>query len=459
MMIEQILVIIIFLLNIGLLLYFVVKKPYFRVNLFSKEIIVESYAIIVVIGPVILLLFGLIDFSQILGGLFSDSGAQPFGILILFLSMVFLSLYLDNVGFLEYCAKIALKHSGNSGKKLFVSLYILVAFLTILTSNDIIILTITPFIYYFAKHSGIDPKPFLFMEFFVANTWSIMLQIGNPTNIYITDSFGILFFDYIFKMFFPSLFGGIVNFLVLYFLFKKSFDVSIKVDPNMNPIDSITDKVGAIIGISILSLCIMCLSIAPYLGISMWIISLFFMLLLILILSIRALFRNVVCKKKIDFSIIMKTFSRMPFSVIPFVLSFFVLVIAFTTYGISEMIASSLGSVSVGLLGFIFVYGFISAISCNFLNNIPMSVLFSQVLTFVPVGFLLPSAYSVIVGSNLGANITPIGALAGIMWFNILKNKGYEIKFYEFFVYGAIVTLLTLVTVLSVLFIEFRLFG
>ena len=52
-----------------------------------------------------------------------------------------------------------------------------------MTSNDIVILTLTPIIAYFCKYTGSDPLPFLFVQFFSSNIWSIILIIGNPTNI------------------------------------------------------------------------------------------------------------------------------------------------------------------------------------------------------------------------------------------------------------------------------------
>lgn len=59
----------------------------------------------------------------------------------------------------------------------------MVAILTIFTSNDIVILTFTPFICYFSKNAKINPIPYLVAEF-AATTYSMMLIIGNPTNIY-----------------------------------------------------------------------------------------------------------------------------------------------------------------------------------------------------------------------------------------------------------------------------------
>ena len=57
-------------------------------------------------------------------------------------------------------------------------------------------------------------------------------------------------------------------------------------------------------------------------------------------------------------------------------------------------------------------FGVLSALSANLLNNIPMSVLFESIIG----GDSVPALYGAIIGSNVGAFITPVGALAGIMW-------------------------------------------
>ena len=116
---------------------------------------------------------------------------------------------------------LAQKRARSSQKALFLYLYITVAVLTVFTSNDIIILTFTPFICYFAKHAGISPIPYLVAEFAAANTWSMALIIGNPTNIYIASSFNIGFFEYMRVMLLPTLAAGLVSFTVLYIIFHK----------------------------------------------------------------------------------------------------------------------------------------------------------------------------------------------------------------------------------------------
>ena len=52
--------------------------------------------------------------------------------------------------------------------------------------------------------------PYLVGEFVAANTWSMMLVIGNPTNIYLASACGIEFGEYVSVMWLPTLLAGLV---------------------------------------------------------------------------------------------------------------------------------------------------------------------------------------------------------------------------------------------------------
>ena len=84
--------------------------------------------------------------------------------------------------------------------------------------------------------------------------------------------------------------------------------------------------------------------------------------------------------------------------------------------------------------------------SANLINNIPMSVLFGGV---IESGIATNAKiYATIVGSNLGAYLTPVGALAGIMWTGLLRTHEVEFSFKKFIVYGVIVAVPALLAAL-----------
>ena len=81
-----------------------------------------------------------------------------------------------------------------------------------------------------------------------------------------------------------------------------------------------------------------------------------------------------------------------------------------------------------------------------------MSVLFCPIIAPLSGVAQMQAVYGAIVGSNLGAFLTPIGALAGIMWMSMLKKHGVKFSYLSFVKYCALVAVIALVTCLGVLY-------
>ena len=61
------------------------------------------------------------------------------------------------------------------------------------------------------------------------------------------------------------------------------------------------------------------------------------------------------------------------------------------------------------------------------------------------------AVYATVIGSNLGACLTPIGALAGIMWSSILKDHNLKFGYLDFLKIGVMITIPALVSALLTL--------
>ena len=217
------------------------------------KIKIGAYWIVAVCGAAALLIANLTPIDHIWRELNGDTAVNPVKILVLFFSMTLLSVFLDEVGFFRYLAKKAAASAGRDQRRLFILLYILTTALTVFTSNDIIILTLTPFICFFCKHTNIDPVPYLVSEFAVANTWSMLLIIGNPTNIYLATSANIGFAEYTKVMFLPTVAAGAVEFILIYLLFRKKLKTELQPEKDGFAIKSRSELTT---GLAHLSLCL-----------------------------------------------------------------------------------------------------------------------------------------------------------------------------------------------------------
>ena len=416
----------IFLITCAALITLVFAKP--SVMIGGKKISIFWLAPLA--GAVVLTVGGYISPAEIATGLTAAGDVNPLKILLLFFSMTMMSVYLDEIGFFRLLAHKVLARARGSQTTLFFLLYALVSVLTVFTSNDIIVLTFTPFICHFAKSARIDPLPYLVSEFVAANTWSMALIIGNPTNIYLMSGTGVSFPAYTARMILPTLLAGLVSLGVLYLLFRKKLK-----DP-LNPEESPAPRVDLpteVVGLCHLGGCILLLSVSSFMDLPMWLITCLFFVSLIVFTMAISFFR-----RRAPF-LIARCIIRAPWDLAPFVISMFILVLALDKYGITAALGGFLSRPDT-LGGTVASFGVSSFFAANIVNNIPMSVLYSSVIGGMGSGALTTAAlFAAVIGSNLGAFFTPTGALAGIMWTGQLHDHGVPFSFVRFVRYGATV--------------------
>lgn len=425
----------------GLTCCLMILSVLFYPQISFRKIRIDSYWLITLIGAVFLFIFKQVDWSTFSSVLLSDDAINPLKILVLFISMTLLSIYLDHFGFFRYLANATLRRAHTSQTKLFLYLYLTVSILTVFSSNDIIILSFTPFICFFAKNANINPLPYLAAEFVAANTWSMALIIGNPTNIYLATAHKVAFLDYMKVMMLPTVAAGITAFLLLYVMFRKQLQAPIsgKAEDIV-----IKDKMRLAIGLLHLGICTIILVISSYIDVEMWKVAFFSALSLFLCASVVSALRGEVAVG------LTACLRRAPWQLIPFVLSMFVLTISLKENGFTALFAELLGEKYP-----IASYGIASFFTANIINNIPMSVLFCSVIENLPAVLQLKAMYASVIASNLGAFFSPIGALAGIMWMSILKDHGLHFGYGQFLKIGFSIALPTLVISLLVLQLMF----
>ncbi len=407
----------------------IIKFPTLKIKFFSMD----SFYLPILFIAILFLILPLFDKTDLFAVLFSNSSLNPIKILILFISVSFLSIVLDEVGFFNFIASIFINKFKSSQFKLFIILYFIISILTIFTSNDIVILTFTPFILYFAKKGNINPIPYLVMEFVAANTYSMVLSIGNPTNIYLSSVYSIPFLDYFIHMLIPTILCGTTSFITLFLLFKNKLKKPITLFEFKT--SQLKNKKLCVISLIHLLLTTLLLAISTYIHLDMWIICLSFAISLLLILIIYSL-------KSKNYYFIKSSIRRVPYSLIPFVLSMFVIIMALDSFDIFKNISTFFTSITNPKTESI-LYLTSSTISSNLINNIPMTLAYGSILSNTNQ---LNLVYATIIGSNIGALLTPVGSLAGIMWLKLLKVNHIKYSFLDFMRNGILLLLLPLIS-------------
>jgi Na+/H+ antiporter NhaD/arsenite permease-like protein len=104
-----------------------------------------------------------------------------------------------------------------------------------------------------------------------------------------------------------------------------------------------------------------------------------------------------------------------------------------------DAFASGIGSQSQSLAAGVFLMGWLAVFLCNVINNQPLTILLTRVCLNSNYTSRVPSPlvqqaslFALVIASNVGAMFTIIGALAGIMWANIIRSKGVVMTYTMF---------------------------
>lgn len=205
---------------------------------------------------------------------------KPYNILILFFSLAYMSITLDISGVLQAAAFWVSNKGGSNGWKLFFYFYVMLTLLSVVIGNDPVILSGTVFLVYYTEILKLNPVAWLIAEFAAANTASMVLFVGNPTNVVICEGFGVNNVAYSAYTIFPFLACSVFCFVALAFQFrdKKHVPKRLEKTEKLNPRSVLHDPVGALVGSLLLGSCLVVIIIVSFFGVDVWKISLPFAL-------------------------------------------------------------------------------------------------------------------------------------------------------------------------------------
>lgn len=404
----------------------------------SKKI--DTYWLITLLGAILILLTHISTDGDILKLFIENNSTNPFKIMVLFLSLTFISKFLDSVGLFDYLATRVGRIGKGNQFILFTVFYFLISFLTILTNNDIIII-VTPIIIYFARACKTKALPYLMMVCFVLNTLSTTFLTTNVSNLYLGSFFDITYFDYLKKLTPVSLILMLVLYVILILVFYK--DLKVKIDTNVEK-KPIKNKFLLIVGLTSLALTTILLILSSFINIEMYIITLVFALLDLII----AIIYTFSFKKEKEYFI--KPLKSLPYDFIPFLVSMFIIISSLNETPLLSSVSSLIESTNNPTLE-TYIYGISSALAANLVNNVPMSLLYGDILNYSSI-IDLNSVYATILSSNLCALITPCGALSSLMFIRICKENNEKISYLTYFKYAPI-GLILLVIGISLIFV------
>lgn len=324
-------------------------------------------------------------------------------------------------GVFDWIAGHAVRASKGSGGRLFGLIYGVGIAVTVFLSNDATAVVLTPAVLAAVKAAEAEPLPYLLICAFIANAASFVLPISNPANLVVYSQGVPPLGRWIATFGLPSLVSIAVTFLVLRRLANKHLTTAVKAGVDSRALSS-GGKL-TFYGIGFLAAVLMTASALNFdLGAPACAAG----LLVALCVSVR----NPKTAKELV--------SQIPWSVIPLVAGLFVIVEGMNVAGAQHAAIAALQEMETWQpLRAAWASGFGIAILANLMNNLPIGLIGGAAVN--AAGASGPLRDAVLIGVDLGPNLSVTGSLATILWLMAIRREGQEIGFWKFLKWGALV--------------------
>ncbi|PRY37872.1 SLC13 family permease [Umezawaea tangerina] len=329
-------------------------------------------------------------------------------------------------GLFEAAGSLMARLCSGSPKRLLGAVFGVAAAITAVLSLDATVVLLTPVVFATASRLGARPKPHVYACTHLANSASLLLPVSNLTNLLAFTAAGISFTAFAGLMALPWLAAVAVEYVVFRFFFAS--DLAAGADGPPMPVP---DRKAPTFVLVVLGLTLVGFAVTSPLGIDpAW--AAFGGAL---VLGVRALVRRTTTPTALVGA------TSVPFLV--FVLALGIVVRAVVDNGLSSAVSHLIptGGTLLALLGLAAV----AAVLANLINNLPAVLVLLPLAASGGTGAVL----AVLIGVNIGPNLTYVGSLATLLWRRILHQHDTTADLAEFTKLGLLTVPVSLV--LSVL--------
>ncbi|MEV6550545.1 SLC13 family permease [Streptomyces sp. NPDC051597] len=326
----------------------------------------------------------------------------------------------DDEGLFQACGAWMARTAAGKPRRLLAQVFAVASVITAVLSLDATVVLLTPVVFATAARLGVRPKPHVYACTHLSNTASLLLPVSNLTNLLAFTASGLSFTRFAALMTLPWLAAIGVEYVVLRRFFATDLDAGAPVpsggEPPELPLFALLTVVGTLAGFVLTS----AVGIDPAWAAAAG----------ALVLATRALVRRRTTPAALVGA------AALPF--LAFVLALGIVVRAVVDNGLASGLAHLVPG-GTGLLALLGVAA-LAAVLANVINNLP-AVLVLLPLT-APTG---PGAVlAVLLGVNIGPNLTYAGSLATLLWRRIVREHDSDVDLREFTVLGLLVVPLAL---------------
>jgi arsenical pump membrane protein len=327
-------------------------------------------------------------------------------------------------GVFDWVADIAVRHARGSASRLFLWVYLVGTVVTALLSNDATAVVLTPAVLAAVRRAKVEPRPHLLACALIANAASFVLPIANPANLVVFGAHLPALGPWLRMFLLPSVASIVATFFCLRLLSRRVLA------GEAAPVGE-GYRMGAAgwLALAGVGVAAVALLVSSGLGIPLGGPTCGASVLALVLVAMK------------DRSAPKTAVRNVSWSVLPLVAGLFVIVEALNRAGMMratktwlEWLAGAGGAVGGGIGKF--GGGFGVALLSNGMNNLPAGLAVGTALRQMGQTGLL--AHAVLIGVDLGPNLSVTGSLATILWLIALRREDAEITGWEFLKVGMV---------------------
>jgi arsenical pump membrane protein len=359
-------------------------------------------AVVAVPAALILIAAGAIGASSAI------TEARQLGPVIGFLAAILVLAHLcDDDGLFQACgawmARTGASRSTATGaRRLLVQVFVIASVTTAVLSLDATVVLLTPVVFATASRLDVRARPQVYACTHLANSASLLLPVSNLTNLLAFAATGLAFGRFAALMALPWL--AVIG--TEYAVFSRFFAADLSIRPRPGPGQRDNDA-----GLPVFTLAVVALTLAGFAGASAAGVNPAWAALAgAAVLAARALARHRVAP------VALVRAADVPFLV--FVLGLGIVVKAVVSNGLGAALAPLLpGGTSLPAL---LATAALAAVLANLCNNLPAVLVLLPLAAPSGAGAVL----AVLLGVNIGPNLSYTGSLATLLWRRILRRHG-----------------------------------
>jgi arsenical pump membrane protein len=369
-----------------------------------------------VAGAVLLVLLKLLPWSDALA-----AAAKGIDVYFFLVGMMLLAEVARKEGLFDWLAAQAVQSAKGSARRLFLIVYIVGTVVTVLLSNDATAVVLTPAVYAATRAAKVEPLPYLFICAFIANAASFVLPISNPANLVVFGAQMPPLSEWLRYFALPSAVSILATYIALRLMQRGALDASVAVVDEMPPL-TLGGKLAAS-GIALTAVVLLGASaLGRDLGLPTFVAGATVTVVVLMIGRQSPL-------------PILKDVS---WSVLPLVAGLFILVEGMNRTGVLPSLAHLMkGAAAASSQITSWIAGAGVAIASNLINNLPMGLIAATTTQAAQVPRHVISA--ILIGVDLGPNLSVTGSLATILWLIALRREGEHVAAWQFLKLGLVV--------------------